>query len=97
MAAHYIGQNVLVSSLSWPQRFHVSILPVKGTRPDASFEVVTWLHAEKAISIAIGAYQQQHKAARIYDVSVEHVGAAKRAEDGTVDIDKGDLVDRFEW
>jgi hypothetical protein len=30
-------------------------------------------------------------------VSVEHVGAAKRAEDGTVDLDKGDLVDRFEW
>jgi hypothetical protein len=31
------------------------------------------------------------------DGGVEHDGAAKRAEDGTVDLDRGDLVDRFEW
>jgi hypothetical protein len=31
------------------------------------------------------------------DGGVEYDGAAKRAEGGTVDLDRGDLVDRFEW
>ena len=83
--------------LSWPERFLISIVPVHGTGPAASYAVVTWLHAEKAIAIAVETYLQAFEAARIYDVTVKPVGRAERAENGTMVIDEKDLTDRFEW
>jgi hypothetical protein len=94
---HLIDQNAFMPQLPWPERFSIAILPVKATGPAARYEVVTWLHAEKAIAIAVETYLRQNASARIYDVTVEHIGPARRREDGMVDVCEGDLADRYEW
>jgi hypothetical protein len=62
-----------------------------------TFNVMTWLHSAKAVAIATGEYISRYPDARVYDVTVTPLGAAPRADDGTVAVGRRDLVDRFEF
>jgi len=84
--------------LSWPERFAVTIVPLRGEC--STYNVTTWLHERKAIALAVSAYETRHSGEgeqRLYDVLVEPLGRAAADADGTVGPAKGDLADRMEW
>jgi hypothetical protein len=91
------GQYALVSQLPWPERYSVAVESVSGSGPNVTYTVATWLHASKAVVIAVERYRSQYPTAPIYDVSVTPLGpAAKSSANGTVDVGQ-DLHDRLEF
>jgi hypothetical protein len=83
------------TQLLWPERYLVEIKPLTGRGPTRTFLVLSWLHAHKAVAMAVAAYGELHPDAPIYDVIVSSLGQAARLKDGTVDIADNDLIDRL--
>jgi hypothetical protein len=82
---------------SWPRRFVVSIHTRAGGT--VRYRVVTWLSAEKAVAWAVFTHARRdaRDEAVVADVEVLDAGPAASNPDGTVLIDDGELVDRFEF
>lgn len=85
-----------VTQLPWPERYEVALTSATGTGPDVSYAVLTWLHGEKAIAMAVAEHLRQYPESRIYDVVVKSLGLAERDEAGLVSL-KGELHDRYEF
>jgi len=66
-----------------------------------NYRVVTWLSREKAVAIAVAAhlrrYSDDQPSTRARDVEVTDLGPAGRAADGTVAVDRDELIDRMEF
>ena len=84
-----------MSQLRWPERFGVEVRATTGG-PTVEFSVLTWLHASKAVVLAVDEYRRRYPDAHIYDVIVTPLGRAPRGSDGTVSIGS-DLHDRVEF
>lgn len=90
------GRSDVVSQLLWPERYEVRIEPATGTGPTTTYPVLSWLHAEKAIAIAVAEHLRRHPESRIYDIVVRSLGPADRDASGTVSLG-ADLHDRYDF
>jgi hypothetical protein len=63
--------------------------------------VITWLSAEKAVAMALGAHVDRYRPGTgpmgVYDAEVTDLGPARRSTDGKMEIDGSDLIDRLEF
>jgi hypothetical protein len=82
--------------MPWPKRYEVTIESATGTGPAIAYPVVTWLHQEKAIALAVVEHSRRFPESRIYEVAVKSLGPAGRDASGTVTVG-GDLHDRYEF
>jgi hypothetical protein len=83
---------------SWPERFKVMIRTRAGG--EVRYNVVTWLSEHKAVAMAVTAHLDRHgntATSAIVDVTVSDLGPAARSPSGTVDLQSGELSDRFEF
>ena len=74
----------------------MTIETATGTGPKTTYPVLSWLHAEKAIAIAVAEHLRRHPQSQIYDLAVRTLGPAERDASGTVRLG-GDLHDRYEF
>jgi hypothetical protein len=90
----------LGNQLPWPDVFNVTILDLGGET--YAYRVVTWFSESKAVAIAVQHHQStipptSTSERRIYDVRVERIGPADKDEQGAMQLDGADLVDRMEF
>lgn len=62
-----------------------------------SYNVTTWHDEAKAAEIGKRRHAYLHHDDVVTDVAGADLGRAPRNPDGTVRIERGDLIDRMEW
>lgn len=82
---------------SWPQRYRVRLR--LRSREEVAITVATHMDEAKAVAMAVSYHTRgsEDSEREPYEVFVDDLGPVPRGEDGSMEIDRRDIVDRMEF